>query len=235
VTWLLGVLLASLAGSVHCAAMCGAFVCGYARGAGTATVRSHAAYNLGRLTSYLLLGAVAGALGARVNDLGAFVGIGRAATVVAGACMIAWALNELALLRGMRWPARGVSLEWPKRLLGALLLRVRGASPTRRALALGLLTTLLPCGWLAAFVVTAAASGTAAAGATVMLVFWMGTVPLLVGIGVGVQRFGGWMSRQLPVAAAAIVLLLGVLSVAGRLRPPHPMASHAVGMTHGLR
>ena len=61
-TLLLAVLGASLLGSVHCAAMCGGFVCLYS-GTGASRHKGaapHAAYNAGRLVSYLLLGALAG-------------------------------------------------------------------------------------------------------------------------------------------------------------------------------
>ena len=61
-----GVLMASLVGSVHCAGMCGGFVCFYA-GAGVndassprpSLLHAHALYNIGRLLSYLILGALA--------------------------------------------------------------------------------------------------------------------------------------------------------------------------------
>ena len=84
-TLLFGVLVASLVGSVHCAAMCGAFVCLYARGSIAARASGHVAYNAGRLVSYVALGLVAGALGARVDRLGALVDVQRAAAIVAGA------------------------------------------------------------------------------------------------------------------------------------------------------
>ena len=57
------VLVASLLGSPHCAGMCGGFVCFYAAQGGRGQARAHAAYNFGRLFSYLVLGLLAGALG----------------------------------------------------------------------------------------------------------------------------------------------------------------------------
>jgi len=59
------VLVASLLGSVHCAAMCGAFTCLYAnpveRGRPIGgELPPHLAYNLGRLAAYVALGALAG-------------------------------------------------------------------------------------------------------------------------------------------------------------------------------
>ena len=69
-TAIFAILVASLLGSVHCAGMCGGFVCFYAAGART-TLATHVAYNLGRLVSYLLLGVMAGLVGMSVDRAGA--------------------------------------------------------------------------------------------------------------------------------------------------------------------
>ena len=88
----LAILTASLLGSVHCAAMCGGFVCMYSSGVGrdAATLRSHALYNVGRLVSYVLLGALAGALGVGLTHAGNAAGVAnaRADPVAARARMI---------------------------------------------------------------------------------------------------------------------------------------------------
>ncbi|VAX40404.1 hypothetical protein MNBD_PLANCTO03-914, partial [hydrothermal vent metagenome] len=60
---IVSVFLASLLGSMHCAGMCGAFVA-FAVGlddpeAARKRVRLHMAYNAGRLTTYVTLGAIA--------------------------------------------------------------------------------------------------------------------------------------------------------------------------------
>src|SRR5687768_5782973 len=104
-----GILTASLLGSVHCAAMCGGFACFYAGTTapgspanGGTMLHAHAAYNAGRLVSYLLLGAIAGQAGAAISQIGALAGIARGATLVAGALMIGWAINTIASQRGVR-------------------------------------------------------------------------------------------------------------------------------------
>jgi len=100
-----GVLVASLVGSIHCAAMCGGFVCAYAGpGArrGLSNLPAHLAYNGGRLVSYVTLGLVAGAIGARVDDLGRLAGMGRGAAVLAGILMVVWALGMIGATLGVR-------------------------------------------------------------------------------------------------------------------------------------
>lgn len=225
----LGILTASLLGSLHCAGMCGGFVCFYATGAegragGTA---SHVAYNLGRLVSYLSLGLVAGIVGQGLDRAGALVGVSRAAAVVAGALMIAWGGSILLASRGIRVP-RLEGLPSGRNPLGALLGRVRERSPEVRAAATGLLTTLLPCGWLYAFVVAAAGTGRVGASLATMALFWVGTLPVMLGVGYGAQRLTGAFRARLPLVTAAAVVVMGVLSITGRMRiDPDRLAARA--------
>src|SRR5207249_4065961 len=81
------------------------------------------------------------------------------------------------------------------KLVAAGHTRAMRHSPPVRAIATGLLTTLIPCGWLYAFVITAAGTGNALNGAALMAVFWIGTLPMMTAIGVGVR----WLAA--PVAA----------------------------------
>jgi uncharacterized protein len=227
VTVLLGILGASLLGSVHCAAMCGAFVCGYAGQRRDVAVgaMAHAAYNGGRLLSYLVLGAAAGAAGAGLDRAGALAGVSRGAAVAAGALMVLWAAATLGRHAGVRVPLP--DSQWASRPLGALLLRARDASPEVRAGLLGLLTTLLPCGWLYVFVVAAGATGSPLTGAATMGMFWLGTLPVMLIVGLGARRIAGPLATRLPALGAGVVLVLGLLTIAGRVRVPVSGADHA--------
>jgi sulfite exporter TauE/SafE len=228
VTLALGVLVASLLGSVHCAAMCGAFTCLYTQPGRSAHLSSQAAYNVGRLISYVVLGALAGTFGARLDVAGQGVGIANLAAVVAGLLMIAWAAGVFAAEAGLRVPLT-LAPDWAKRLLGRALIASRHRSTTTRALLVGLLTTLLPCGWLYTFVVVAAGTGSPMRGALVMAAFWAGTVPMLVAVGAGAARLLGPLARRMPLVSAGLVFALGALSVAGKL---HQAVVPHVGMMH---
>jgi sulfite exporter TauE/SafE len=102
--------------------------------------------------------------------------------------------------------------------------------PLARALLIGLLSTFLPCGWLYAFAVTAAGTGSALLGVLTMTVFWLGTLPVLVGLGVGVQKLAGPLRRHVPVATAIALVIVGVVAVAGRFNVP---ALAAAGQVSG--
>lgn len=219
---LLGVLAASLLGSVHCAGMCGGFVCFYAGAPGGRPngLGGHAAYNAGRLVSYLTLGALAGALGAAFDRAGAMAGISRLAAIVAGSLMVAWGAATILALRGVRipMPRAGTAVQ---RCFAEVLAKLRGRPVAVRAAATGLLTTLLPCGWLYAFVATAGGSGSPVRGALVMLFFWAGTLPVMLTLGLGAQRLFGPMRRRLPLFTAGVVVVMGLLSITGHLYRSH--------------
>ena len=102
--------LAGFAGSFHCIGMCGGFACALGpdgRGAGATSLR-HVLYNIGRLSTYCFLGALAGALGQVICTalgserpaplLSVALDAGqRALAVVAGLLMIIMALRFFGL------------------------------------------------------------------------------------------------------------------------------------------
>lgn len=221
------VFVAGLLGSAHCVGMCGSFAClasGGEASAGRRSLRSTAAYNGGRLLSYATLGAMAGAAGAGLDRAGSVAGLARPAAIAAGVLLILWGLASLLSALGVRVPMLDVPPALANRLARALR-AVQQRPPALRALAIGALSAALPCGWLYAFVATSAAAGSAAAGALTMVAFWAGSVPMMAAVGLGAQRALGPFRRRLPVLTASVLVLLGVLTVAGRLVAP-PM-SHA--------
>lgn len=227
-----GVLLASLLGSVHCAGMCSGFVCFYSQaspGARASGGWAHVAYNAGRLTSYLALGATAGLLGAGLDTAGAAAGVARLAAIVAGTLMVGWGGATILAARGVHVPLPSAGSS-AARYFASSLMRLRGQSRAVRAGVTGLLTTLLPCGWLYAFVATAGGTGSVPRALLVMFVFWAGTLPMMLSVGYGAQRVLGPMRQRLPTLTAATVMILGLLSITGHLRPLG--ADHAPSGTH---
>ena len=212
------VFLASLLGSLHCAGMCGAFVAFAVGSPATPGGRAACAagYHGGRLVTYALLGAIAGSLGAALDWGGSMLGLSRIAAVMAGAMMIGFGVVTLLRLRGVRLsvlrPPAGLA-----RFVGAGQRFAMGFRPLPRATLIGLLTTLLPCGWLWAFAITAAGTGSAAWGAATMAVFWLGTLPVLVTLGLGVQKLSGALGPRLPAMTAVALVVVGLLTVIGRL------------------
>ncbi len=211
------VFVASLAGSLHCAGMCGGLVAFAAAGGRGAPV--HLAYHGGRLVSYAALGLVSGALGAAIDLGGSAVGVKQGAAAVAGGLMVAFGVVVLLRWKGVRVP-HPPAPAFVREGFGRLMKRTAAQPPVLRAATIGLLSAFLPCGWLYAFVVTAAGTGSPWYGALAMAAFWAGTVPVLAALGVGVQKLTGPLRRHLPVAPAVVLVAVGLATVFGRLEIP---------------
>ena len=226
---LVPVAAASLLGSVHCAGMCGGFVAIAGDGVtGRARWVSQLSYNAGRLVSYAVLGAAAGALGHAVDLAGSAAGIGRVASLVSGSMMIVWGMGALLETQGVR-VFRG---RWalPKRVTDGLA-SLRRLPAAWRGLLLGLATTLLPCGWLYAFAVMAAGTASPLQGALLMAAFWTGNWPVLLGLGVALSAAVGRVRRHVPLLSAAVIFSVGLFTVTARANLP-AFAAAAVSRCH---
>ena len=201
------ILIASLAGSLHCLAMCGPLV-GLA--AGGHSLRFAVLHALGRLVTYATLGAAAGFVGRAVEVAGRLATIQHAASVIAAAVIVGWGGYTIGVARGWLHPRRASGV-----LFGSQLVKLRRRAPATRAWLTGLLTGLVPCGWLWAFVVSAAGTGSASLGALVMTVFWLGTVPAMTGVLAFAGPIVDRLRARMPVvtSVALIVLGLGTLSM----------------------
>ena len=230
------VLGASLLGSAHCAGMCGGFVAFYAGGAASLRGRAawwcHLAYNGGRLAVYVALGAAAGLLGAALDATGGLLtGVQRTTAIVSGVLITLWGVHALLESLGVLTVRLGAPRAL-RSLAGYGIGAVAEAPPLLRALAVGLATGLLPCGWLYAFLVTAAGTGSALGGVALMAVFWIGTVPAMLSVGVGLQSLAGPLRRHVPVACATAMIVVGLLAVGGRLHAVDPGADTSEHASH---
>lgn len=198
--------LVGLLTSTHCIGMCGGILLAQTTDARGVTGRSKrgliasAAYNGGRVVSYTAVGALCGALGAVITYT---PNIKSMVFTIAGALVLLIGLRMAGILPGLR----SAETELP----GACSLNAR----TRRRFAgrpliIGLFTGVMPCGALSAMWLCAMSSGSAARGALVMLVFSLGTVPLLFLFG-ALQSFlpRGWM-KYIVKGSAVLVVTLGL-------------------------
>jgi sulfite exporter TauE/SafE/copper chaperone CopZ len=212
------ILVIGLVTSLHCAAMCGGINLSQCLGGGEggeAPPRARrvllpaALYNGGRLLSYTAIGALAGTVGQAVSVSGRFQG---ALQLAAGVFMMLMGVNMLNLFPGLR----RLSARLPRlpRLFGKKI----AAQKTRRArpFMVGLLNGLMPCGPLQAMELYALSTGNPAAGAFSMLLFGVGTAPLLFGIGAvssalsGAGRGRAFRQKVLK-AGAILVTVMGMM------------------------
>ncbi len=201
----LAVLGASLLGSAHCAVMCGPLSTVAAEGVPAST-----AYHLARLAGYASLGAAAGWLGRTAFDPRWGVAAAWLASAALAAALIALGLRA--------WRGEPASFGAP--LLFSSLARRAASAAGRGSIAFaascGVLTALLPCGWLHSFVLGAAATRSPGAGALVMVLFWLGTVPALTAGAAALKRGLGLAGARAPRLAGALLVGAGLAVVAQR-------------------
>ncbi len=208
------VLATSVLGSAHCAGMCGGFVT-LACGGGASYARMSAAYNFGRLVIYVMLGALAGAIGSLVNVGSISLGIQRGAALLAGSTMVLFGLCLLA----QEWSFHRVLPTPPpflQKFYVSTVARLQQVTPTARAFSLGLLSAALPCGWLYAFLFVAAGTGHALGGMLSMAAFWLGTLPALVLVGALLRRIQSQTLVNIRRALPALLIAVGLLTCFSR-------------------
>lgn len=199
--------LLGLVTSPHCICMCGGILLGQ-------TVRSNsplkasACYNLGRAISYMLVGAIIGALGRAIAYTQS---VKSMVFTMAGLAVCLIGLNLWGLLPSLS--ALLGSSQKPCALPGGLGRRLTGMP-----LLIGLATGLMPCGALYAVWLQAAAAGSALSGALIMLCFALGTVPLLLIFGAWGALFPKSVNRYMTKLGAVLVLSMGLKMFISGLR-----------------
>lgn len=190
----------------------------------------------GRITTYMLLGAVMGAVGATAWRQ-EYLPLQRW-LYAAGSMMLV--LTGMWLLRGrvMRsdWIERLASLaavhvvQRARAMTARLPVQLRGgrrATPLLRRYGMGLAWGLVPCGMIYSALALALLAGNAVSGALVMGAFGLGTLPNLLVIS-GLSGYLRQLSRKpaVRVASGLVVIGFGLLGVARSIWLPDTLAQH---------
>jgi sulfite exporter TauE/SafE len=232
-------LVAGLAGSGHCLAMCGGV-------AGALAVRAHGAdaglgsrvslalvYNIARIVSYAVAGALAGSLGRALVAAVDVAALSLALRVLAGAVMVAAAGR---LLFGWRLldPLEAAGSGLWRRVMPWASGRTRSRNSLTGAMALGLAWGWLPCGLTYSMLLLAATTANATMGALVMAAFGLGTMPAMVTATVAFDRAARALSRKatLRTAAGALLLVFGAWTAGNAVYHAVAHSGHAGGTAH---
>ena len=225
---LLSVFLVGLLGGLHCAGMCGGIVSVMSAASARRVIpiagaRTRApagvllGYNLGRIASYAIAGALAGALGSAASLAGEVLPLQQAAFVLANLVLIAMGLYLTGVLRSVALLETAGQGLW--RLIHPLASRLLNADRFAGAFAAGLVWGWVPCGMVYGVLIAALFTANAIDGALLMLAFGAGTLPnlLLMGWSAGAAR--RWLDRRgLRVAAGVLVIGFGLAGLV-RLDP----------------
>ncbi len=209
----LSLFLAGLLGGGHCAAMCGGVVGALSMpGRGAASLGQQLLFNLGRIGSYMLVGAIAGTIGNSTQMLAqaqtlqlALYGISSLILIGLGLYVagISSAITQLEKLGRPVW-----------RQLQPLTRKLLPIRHAWQALAIGGLWGWLPCGLVYTATLSALSSARPLQGALLMLAFGAGTLPNLMLLGMAARHISGILqNRWWKLFAGATIAGFGLLGM----------------------
>lgn len=192
------IFLYGLLSSIHCVGMCGGIVLSISTNeAARSRLAEQLKYQGARVLAYTLVGLALGALGAALSLSNAIRGY---VPIVSGVLML---LMGISLLMGQ---TTFNAPKWYSKLLGRFY--------STNALVMGALTALLPCGTMQAVQFYAVASGSPGRGAAAMLVFALGTIPLLFVFGLLSSAFETRKWKWVLPVSALVVIFLAIQMIA---------------------
>lgn len=215
-TGFLALFLVGLLGGTHCVGMCGGIVSAMSMG-GQAGWGLHLAYNAGRILSYAVAGAVAGALGAASLGLEGQVPVRMVLYFIANLMLLALGLYLIGLSGALAFTERAGQALWRRvQPLTRRFLPVRGVA---QAFPLGVLWGWLPCGLVYSALASALTAGSAGRGAAMMLAFGLGTLPNLLLAGLLLARLNGIVKRPVVRTVSGLLVLgFGIYGFFGLMR-----------------
>ncbi len=191
----------------HCVGMCGGFIVAYTAAKIDASKSKsyqficHLLYNLGRITSYTIVGVIFGLLG----SVFVFNHI---------------SMGLLNLIIGIFMVIMGFSLMGKIKFLTSIEVSLAGSSAVKKLFSklihskslpsfffLGMLNGFLPCGLVYFFAASAASTGSPFWGGVVMLIFGLSTIPVLLGLGFIVGSLKSSSFRQTMIQIASFVII----------------------------
>lgn len=233
-------LVAGLAGSLHCIGMCGPILFAFshafgeadrARGRRSSLLHDFAFYHAGRIWTYGFVGLVVGLVGQGMRASALLAGLQRGSSLAFAGAIVLSGLVIAGIV-----PAPGID-----RVLGgcgagklrgrtwfATLVQTPGAIAR---LLLGALMGLLPCGLVYAALVLAATLPTPGHAALGMVVFGLGTVPSLSAVLLVGRTAPAWLRKHGTRVVGVTLILVGCFMLARTwvVRPDAPCPGCASG------
>lgn len=206
---LLAILAFGFFGSLgHCIGMCGGFIVSYTTAkmdsatSKTSQATGHSFYNLGRISSYTILGALFGFFGSLwdATPMMRMIMFG-----IAGLMMIIMGLSlsgRVKFLSYLEYPI--TQKKWFKKLFFSQL----NSKSKSSFYILGMLNGLFPCGLVYTMLITAVATKSIVLGALVMLLFGISTIPTLFSLGFLVGFISQNRFRHIMIEISSLIIIV---------------------------
>lgn len=192
----------------HCIGMCGGIVLAYSNikiepsSSKVSQGVAHLLYNLGRVSTYTLLGAVFGSLGGVVTFSNTANGI---LLLVAGGAMILAGLSLMGKIKFLTLIEHTFS---SSKLYKNAFQSILHSKSNSSFFFLGMLNGLLPCGFVYFFAITAAATASPLYGALVMFIFGISTIPAMFGLGFLSSIASATSFRNMMVSLSSVAVIV---------------------------
>jgi len=209
--------LTGLLGGVHCLGMCGGIV-------GALTLNTHQnkqktsilaitlGYNLGRISGYVVAGAIVGFLGSSLVDLSGIQSAQQVLAIVASVFMIALGFYLAGIWNGLARIEIIGQVLW--KYIQPVTKRFIPVQSFQQAIPLGFLWGWLPCGLVYTALIWTLSAQSAIQGALIMLAFGLGTLPNLLAMGVAAAQLSKWVNNpRIRLMAGLLVVCLGVITL----------------------
>jgi sulfite exporter TauE/SafE len=185
-------------------------------------------YNLGRVISYTIIGFIIGGVGSAFSFTSTVQG---ALKLIAGVFMLIMGINMLGIFPALRKLSPRIPASISKRLNAE---KLKASSP----LIIGLLNGLMPCGPLQSIQIYALSTGNPLKGGLAMLLFSLGTVPLMFGLGALSRILSNKFTHKAITVGAVLVAVMGLAmlsqgwNLAGLKLPAAPTSVAKQGSVH---
>lgn len=205
---LISALVLGLMGSFHCAGMCGPIAIALPLHGNSIPQKifGGALYNLGRTLTYGIMGAIFGLLGQGVQ----MIGFQQKVSVIMGAIMIISVFFPALFRNQYRMDKSLFSFVGKLKKSLAQLFSVRSYSSL---FFIGLLNGLLPCGLVYMAIAGAIGTGEVLLGSLYMIMFGLGTIPMLLSISLAGNILNAAARRKINRLIPVLVVVVGIFFI----------------------
>ena len=210
-------LLIGLLGGTHCVGMCGGIVTALTIGLsnqkrddGVRFFSYQLSYNIGRILTYTITGALVASIGAVSEQYGFGMQVRKILTLTAESVMIFLGVYLTGWWKTAILKIENIGLVLWHRIepLAKKFIPIRSIS---HALIAGILWGWLPCGLVYSALFLAMSANSISQGALIMWSFGIGTLPVLLGLGYVSTNFIAHLQKQwVRTTAGSIIFCFGI-------------------------
>ena len=205
---LFSALVLGLMGSFHCAGMCGPIAIALPLHGNTVPLKifGGALYNLGRTLTYGIMGAIFGLLGQGLHLLG----FQQKISVVMGVIMIVSVIFPALFKNQYSMEKSWFSIVGKLKKTIGQLFAIRSF---QSLFFIGMLNGLLPCGLVYMAIAGAIGTGGVVEGSLYMILFGLGTIPMLLGISLAGNVLSLTVRNKINKLIPVLVVIVGLLFI----------------------